>query len=117
MLNSHWQSTVLRQIRFDEIPQLWNVFKGEMSFIGPRPERPEFVEGLERDLKFYVLRHSVLPGITGWAQINYRYGASKEDALEKLCYDLYYVKNCSFLLDLHILLMTIRVVLFGKGAR
>ncbi|MFA5275450.1 MAG: sugar transferase [Candidatus Omnitrophota bacterium] len=108
---------ILRKLRIDEIPQIWNVLRGDMSFIGPRPERPEFVEGLEREIKFYSLRHSVPPGITGWAQINYRYGASKEDALEKLQYDLYYVKNCSFLLDIHILLMTIRVVLFGKGAR
>ena len=107
----------IRKLRIDELPQLWNVLKGEMSFIGPRPERPEFVEELQREIKFYSLRHSVPPGITGWAQINYRYGASKEDTMEKLHYDLYYVKNCSFLLDIHILLMTIRVVLFGKGAR
>jgi lipopolysaccharide/colanic/teichoic acid biosynthesis glycosyltransferase len=108
---------IVRKLRIDEIPQLWNVLKGEMSFIGPRPERPEFIEGLTREINFYGLRHSVPPGITGWAQINYRYGASKEDALEKLQYDLYYIKNCSFFLDVHILLMTIRVVLFGKGAR
>ena len=105
---------IMRKLRIDELPQLWNVLKGEMSFIGPRPE---FVNELHREIKFYSLRHSVPPGITGWAQINYRYGASKEDTMEKLRYDLYYVKNCSFLLDIHILLMTIRVVVFGKGAR
>jgi sugar transferase (PEP-CTERM system associated) len=107
----------IRKVRIDEIPQMWNVLKGDMSFIGPRPERPEFTGDLHREIKFYSLRNSVPPGITGWAQINYRYGASKEDALEKLQYDLYYVKNCSFLMDMHILLMTIRVVLFRKGSR
>lgn len=107
----------IRKVRIDEIPQMWNVLKGDMSFIGPRPERPEFVGDLHREIKFYSLRNSVPPGITGWAQINYRYGASKEDTLEKLQYDLYYVKNCSFLMDMHILLMTIRVVLFRKGSR
>ena len=108
---------VIRKLRIDEIPQMWNIMKGEMSFIGPRPERPEFVQHLSEELPFYAFRHSVKPGITGWAQVKYQYGASKEDALEKLQYDLYYIKNLSFLLDLNILLRTVRVVLFGKGAR
>ncbi|MDH4161666.1 MAG: TIGR03013 family PEP-CTERM/XrtA system glycosyltransferase [Nitrospirota bacterium] len=107
----------LRKTRIDEIPQMWNVLKGEMSFIGPRPERPEFIAQLKKEVPFYSFRHAVQPGITGWAQVNYRYGASKEDALEKLHYDLYYIKNLSFTLDMHVLLKTIRVVLFGKGAR
>lgn len=108
---------IIRKIRIDEIPQMWNILKGEMSFIGPRPERPEFVQNLINELPFYAFRHCVKPGVTGWAQVNYRYGASKEDALEKLQYDLYYIKNLSFLLDLNILLRTVRVVLFGRGAR
>jgi len=88
-----------------------------MSFIGPRPERPEFVHMLNEEVPYYSLRHSIKPGITGWAQINYPYGASKEDALEKLQYDLYYIKNLTFVLDLDIILRTIGVVLFGSGAR
>lgn len=108
---------VLRTLRIDELPQLWNVLKGEMSLVGPRPERPEFVESLQKTIPFYFIRHVVKPGITGWAQVNYRYGASREDALEKLQYDLYYVKNLSFMLDAEILLKTIRVVLFGVGSR
>jgi lipopolysaccharide/colanic/teichoic acid biosynthesis glycosyltransferase len=88
-----------------------------MSLIGPRPERPEFVKELEEQIPYYSIRHSVRPGITGWAQVNYPYGASVEDALTKLEYDLYYIKNMSFLLDLKILLRTIGVVLFGQGAR
>lgn len=108
---------VLRKTRIDEIPQMWNVLKGQMSFIGPRPERPEFVQDLNRTIPFYALRHSVKPGITGWAQINYRYGASVEDAFEKLQYDLFYIKNLSMMLDLQILLKTIKVILFGSGAR
>jgi exopolysaccharide biosynthesis polyprenyl glycosylphosphotransferase len=108
---------VLRKSRIDEIPQMWNVLKGEMSFIGPRPERPEFTIQLLNDIPFYSLRHSIKPGITGWAQVNYGYGASVEDAAEKLQYDLFYIKNLSFFLDLHILIRTIRVVLFGRGAR
>jgi sugar transferase (PEP-CTERM system associated) len=107
----------LRKTRMDEIPQMWNVLKGDMSFIGPRPERPEFVEELKRSIPYYSFRHYVKPGITGWAQINYQYGASKEDALEKLQYDLYYIKNQSPLLDVNILFRTISVVLLGKGAR
>ena len=108
---------LIRLFRIDELPQLWNVLKGELSLIGPRPERPEFVESLTQEIPYYSLRHSVKPGITGWAQINYPYGASKKDALEKLQYDLYYIKNMTFLLDLYILLRTIRTVLFGEGAR
>ena len=107
----------LRKWRFDEIPQMFNVLKGDMSFVGPRPERPYFVERLQKEIPFYDHRFSVKPGITGWAQIKYRYGASKEDALEKLKYDLYYIKNLSSLFDLIIIFETIKVVLFGKGAR
>jgi lipopolysaccharide/colanic/teichoic acid biosynthesis glycosyltransferase len=107
----------IRKTRIDEIPQMWNVLIGQMSFMGPRPERPEFVSELDHEIPFYTMRHSVKPGITGWAQVNYRYGASKGDALEKLQYDLFYIKNLSALLDLHIILRTIRVVLFGTGAR
>ncbi|MEF9427003.1 MAG: sugar transferase, partial [Candidatus Mariimomonas ferrooxydans] len=91
--------------------------KGVMSFLGPRPERPEFVRTLQNEIPYYYLKHSVKPGITGWAQVNYKYGASKEDALEKLQYELFYIKNLSPVLDTHILLKTIRIVLFGKGAR
>lgn len=108
---------IIRKLRIDEIPQMWNVLKGEMSFIGPRPERPEFVERLEKVIPYYNLRHSVKPGITGWAQVCYPYGASEEDALEKLKYDLYYIKNLSLFLDFQILLKTAKVVLLGKGAR
>jgi len=106
-----------RRLRIDELPQLINVFRGEMSLIGPRPERPEFVRQLEEKVPYYYLRHSVRPGITGWAQVNCRYGASVEDSRFKLEYDLYYVKNMSLLLGLKILLRTIGVVLFGQGAR
>jgi sugar transferase (PEP-CTERM system associated) len=108
---------IMRKLRIDELPQLWNILRGEMSLVGPRPERPEFVKELGKTIPFYSIRHLVRPGITGWAQVNFKYGASKEDALEKLQYDLYYVKNLSFLLDLHIILQTIRVVIFGEGAR
>ncbi len=108
---------IIRKLRIDEIPQMWNVLKGEMSFIGPRPERTEFVEDLKEKISYYTLRHSVKPGITGWAQVVYPYGASEKDALEKLKYDFFYIKNLSPLLDFHILLRTVRVVLFGKGAR
>lgn len=107
----------IRLLRIDEIPQLYNVFRGEMSLIGPRPERPEFIQELEKQIPYYGIRHSVRPGITGWAQVNYRYGASVEDALRKLEYDLYYIKNMSLLLDFKIILKTIGVVLFGQGAR
>jgi len=108
---------IIRKLRIDEIPQMWNVLKGDMNFFGPRPERPEFVEMLKEKIPYYDLRHAVKPGITGWAQVNYPYGASVEDALEKLKYDLFYIKNLSPFLDFHILLRTVRVVLFGKGAR
>jgi len=108
---------IIRKLRFDEIPQMINVLRGEMSFIGPRPERPFFVKKLEREIPYYFHRHSVKPGITGWAQLCYPYGASKEDALEKLKYDLYYIKNISLVFDLTIILETIKVVFFGKGAR
>lgn len=107
----------IRLLRIDEIPQLWNVFRGEMSLIGPRPERPELVKELERQIPYYFIRHSVRPGITGWAQVNYPYGASVEDALIKLEYDLYYIKNMSIILDLKIILKTIGVVILGQGAR
>ncbi len=107
----------LRKMRLDEIPQLWNVLKGDMSFVGPRPERPEFVERLCRELPFYSLRHVIRPGITGWAQINHGYGGSVEESKEKLRYDLYYLKNMSVVLDLLIVFQTIKTVLFGRGAR
>jgi exopolysaccharide biosynthesis polyprenyl glycosylphosphotransferase len=106
---------ILRRTRLDELPQLFNVLIGDMSFIGPRPERPEFVAELEKHLPFYRARLSVKPGITGWAQVRYPYGASVGDALEKLQYDLYYIKNLSLFLDLLILLNTIQVVLFARG--
>ena len=105
----------LRHTHLDEFPQLWNILKGEMSFIGPRPERPEFVEQLKGALPFYSLRHLVKPGITGWAQVNYPYGASVEDAKRKLAFDLYYVKRRSVFLDLQIALKTIRMVFVGEG--
>jgi lipopolysaccharide/colanic/teichoic acid biosynthesis glycosyltransferase len=103
--------------RIDELPQLINVLRGDMSFVGPRPERPPFVSELSRKVPFYASRHSVKPGITGWAQIRYPYGASVDDAVQKLQFDLYYVKNHSLFLDLVILLQTTQVVLFGQGAR
>ncbi len=106
---------VLRITRLDEVPQLWNVLTGDMSFIGPRPEQPDFVETLEKDIPYYDLRHLVKPGITGWAQVMYPYGASVEDAKNKLEYDLYYIKNYSLALDAYILLRTLRVVFSGSG--
>jgi sugar transferase (PEP-CTERM system associated) len=106
----------IRKVRIDELPQAWSVLKGEMSFVGPRPERPQFVDDLEQQLPFYAERHMVKPGITGWAQINYPYGASIEDARHKLEYDLYYAKNYSPFLDVLILLQTLRVVLWPDGA-
>jgi len=105
----------IRLVRIDEIPQLWNVLKGNMSFIGPRPERPEFNRKLEKKIPYYDLRNLVKPGITGWAQVMYPYGSSVDDAKEKLEYDLYYIKNYSLLLDFMILMKTMRVVLFGRG--
>ena len=108
---------VIRKLRIDELPQAWSVLKGDMSFVGPRPERPQFVHDLEARLPYYAERHMVKPGITGWAQINYPYGASIEDSRQKLEYDLYYAKNYSPLLDVLILLQTLRVVLWPEGAR
>jgi sugar transferase (PEP-CTERM system associated) len=107
----------MRQMRIDEIPQLWNVLKGDMSLVGPRPERPEFVEGLSKEIPYYYLRHSIRPGITGWAQIRYRYGNTVEDAKEKLRYDLFYIKNMSAGLDLLIFLDTIKIILLRSGAK
>jgi sugar transferase (PEP-CTERM system associated) len=107
----------LRKTRIDEIPQLLNVLKGDMSLVGPRPERPEFVAALNEKIPYYHLRHSVRPGITGWAQILYKYGSSVEDTKEKLRYDLYYIKNSSVGLDLLIVLNTIKIVLVGRGAK
>ncbi|MEQ1602631.1 MAG: TIGR03013 family PEP-CTERM/XrtA system glycosyltransferase [Methylophilaceae bacterium] len=108
---------IIRKLRIDELPQIINVLKGEMSFVGPRPERPYFVEQLCEQVPYYNLRHSVKPGITGWAQVLYQYGASVEDSMQKLQYDLYYVKNNSLFLDLIILIDTVQVVLSGKGSR
>jgi len=107
----------LRRSRIDELPQIFNVLKGDMSFIGPRPERPEFVEQLADKIPYYAERHRVKPGITGWAQVRYPYGASDDDAREKLQYDLYYVKNYSLFLDCLIMFQTVEVVIFGAGAR
>lgn len=108
---------VMRLLRVDEIPQMINVLKGEMSFVGPRPERPVFVEQLQKKIPYYDLRFTVKPGLTGWAQVKYQYGSSEEDALEKLQYDLYYIKHLSLLFDLTIVFETIQVVLMGKGSR
>ncbi len=107
----------LRSTRLDEIPQLWNVFRGDMGFVGPRPERPEFVEWLSKEIPYYSLRHLIRPGLTGWAQISYEYGSSMEQAKEKLRYDLYYIKNVSLSFDLYIVFQTIKIVLFGRGAK
>jgi sugar transferase (PEP-CTERM system associated) len=108
---------IIRKLRIDELPQIINVLRGHMSFVGPRPERPEFVEHLAEKIPYYVQRHCVKPGITGWAQLCYPYGSSEQDALEKLQYDLYYIKNNNLLFDLAILVQTAEVVLLGKGAR
>ncbi len=108
---------LLRLTHIDELPQLWNIFNGDMSFVGPRPERPEFVKLLENEIPYYVIRHSIQPGLTGWAQINYQYGASTQDAMRKLEYDLYYIKNMSIFLDLKIILKTMGVVILRDGAR
>ncbi len=105
----------MRKTRIDELPQLWNVLKGEMSFVGPRPERMVFIKDLEKQIPFYDIRHSVKPGLTGWAQVKYPYGASVEDSYEKLQYDLYYIKHQNLEFDLLILFRTIKIVLFGKG--
>lgn len=108
---------VIRKLRFDEIPQMINVFEGDMSFVGPRPERPFFVGQLEREIPYYSQRLVIKPGVTGWAQICYPYGASREDALEKLKYDLFYIKHMSMFFDLNIIFETVKIVLLGKGAR
>jgi exopolysaccharide biosynthesis polyprenyl glycosylphosphotransferase len=108
---------LIRKTRIDEIPQVLNVLRGEMSLIGPRPERPYFVSKLEEVIPYYRERHRVKPGISGWAQLNYPYGASTEDAKEKFQYDLYYIKNYSLFLDLIVLVQTVRVVLWPVGAR
>jgi sugar transferase (PEP-CTERM system associated) len=108
---------IIRKLRIDEIPQMINVLRGQMSLVGPRPERPFFVEPLQKKIPYYSLRHSIKPGITGWAQISYPYGDSDEDAIEKLQYDLYYIKNMSALFDLQIIFESLKVVLLGKGAR
>jgi sugar transferase (PEP-CTERM system associated) len=108
---------VIRKFRIDELPQMLNVLRGHMSFVGPRPERPEFVADLAQKIPYYIQRHCVKPGITGWAQLCYPYGSSEQDALEKLQYDLYYIKNNSLLFDLAILVQTAEVVFMGQGAR
>lgn len=108
---------IIRKIRVDEIPQFWNILKGEMSFVGPRPERPHFVRQLAQEIPYYEQRHLIAPGLTGWAQIKYPYGSSIEDARQKLQYDLYYIKNQSLALDAAILFETIKTILFGRGAR
>jgi sugar transferase (PEP-CTERM system associated) len=107
---------VIRKTRLDELPQLWSVLRGDMSFVGPRPERPYFVAELAKDIPFYQQRHAVKPGLTGWAQVKYRYGSSREDAVEKRRYDLYYIKHLSIFFDLTIVFDTVKVVLFRKGA-
>jgi sugar transferase (PEP-CTERM system associated) len=108
---------IIRLIRVDELPQLFNVLTGDMSLVGPRPERPFFVEQLTNEIPYYAVRHSIKPGVTGWAQVRYQYGSTIEDSQEKLQYDLYYVKNHSLFLDFVILIETVGVVLTGKGAR
>ena len=105
----------IRKYRIDELPQIYNVMRGDMGFVGPRPERPEFVQQLIKNIPYYNERHNVKPGLTGWAQLKYPYGATEEDSLEKLKYDLYYIKHRSFMLDLLILIRTVEIVLFGKG--
>jgi len=108
---------VIRKVRIDEIPQFWNILKGEMSFVGPRPERPHFVAQLAEEIPFYEQRHLIAPGLTGWAQIKYPYGASIEDARQKLQYDLFYIKNQGLILDAIIIFETIKIILFGRGAQ
>ena len=106
----------LRRSRLDEIPQLWNVLRGDMSFVGPRPERPEFIAELTSKVPFYGQRHAVRPGLTGWAQVRHRYGASVDDSQEKLQYDLFYIKHMSFAFDLYIVLETVKTVLVRGGS-
>ena len=105
----------IRKFRIDELPQLYNVIIGDMYFVGPRPERPQFTEGFSHSIPYYNQRHSVKPGLTGWAQLQYPYGSSEKDALEKLKFDLYYIRNRNFTLDMLILLKTSEIILFGKG--
>ena len=105
----------MRKTRIDELPQLWNVLKGNMTFVGPRPERKVFIKELEKEIPFYNIRHSVKPGLTGWAQVKYPYGASVEDAHQKLQYDLYYIKHQTLAFDLIILFRTVKIVVFGRG--
>jgi len=107
----------IRKVRIDELPQLYSVLTGDMSLVGPRPERPYFVDQLTRDIPFYAVRHSVKPGVTGWAQVSYHYGSTVDDSIQKLQYDLFYVKNHSLFLDIVILFQTVGVVLTGKGAQ
>jgi exopolysaccharide biosynthesis polyprenyl glycosylphosphotransferase len=107
---------LLRRTRLDELPQLWNVLVGDMSMVGPRPERPEFVRDLTKQIPFYGQRHVVKPGLTGWAQVRYAYGASVEDSMEKLQYDLFYIKNLSLALDIYIIVETIKTVLMRRGS-
>jgi len=108
---------IIRKVRIDEIPQFWNILRGDMNFVGPRPERPHFVSQLAEEIPFYEQRHLIAPGLTGWAQIKYPYGSSIEDARQKLQYDLYYIKNQSLALDAAILFETVKTILFGRGAR
>ncbi len=108
---------IIRKIRIDEIPQFWNILRGEMSFVGPRPERPHFVAQLAKEIPYYEQRHLIPPGLTGWAQIKYPYGASIEDARQKLQYDLFYVKNQSLVLDAIVLFETVKIILFGRGGQ
>jgi exopolysaccharide biosynthesis polyprenyl glycosylphosphotransferase len=107
----------MRKTRLDEIPQLWNVLRGEMAFVGPRPERPEFVQWLKKEIPFYELRHMIRPGITGWAQVRYQYGATLEETKQKLEYDLYYVKHLSLGLDLLIMFETVKTIVLRRGAQ
>ena len=106
---------IMRATRIDELPQLWNVLRGEMSFVGPRPEREFFIQQLEKEIPYYNLRHTVKPGLTGWAQVKYPYGASIEYSYRKLQYDLYYIKHHDIIFDIKVLLKTITIVVFGKG--
>ena len=108
---------LLRRSRLDELPQMWNVLRGDMSFVGPRPERPEFVSSLTREIPFYGQRHTVRPGLTGWAQVRFAYGASVEDSMEKLQYDLFYIKNRSISLDFFVLAKTVKTVLMQVGGQ
>jgi lipopolysaccharide/colanic/teichoic acid biosynthesis glycosyltransferase len=107
--------SIIRKLRIDEMPQFVNILHGDMSFVGPRPERPFFVQTLKEEIPYYDLRHSVRPGITGWAQVSYPYGATVEDAKQKLGFDLFYAKNTSIAFDLAILFQTVKIVLLGRG--